>query len=314
MLVKPQDLDFRGQKFAIIISGFPGIGKTTLGLSAPNPLLIDLDKGISRVKATHRKISSQVNTYEELLADIKNSDLKSFETLVIDTGGELLEFIKPYVASKNEKYAQKDGNLTLKGYGAAGQEFSRFIHLVKSMDKHIVIIFHAKEGKDGENTRLRIDVDGQSKDNIWKSIDIGGFIEMNGKNRTIGFSNCERYFAKGTHGVSGVYDIPELKDDTPNDFLTKLIETMRNEIITESEEANKVKETYATAMEMANDIAEATTVEEINSFIERIKNTTHALTSEKELKFKLNNKAKELNLIFDKGVKAYVANNSKPAE
>ena len=36
-------------KFRVLIAGYPGIGKTTLGLSAPKPLLIDVDFGINRV-------------------------------------------------------------------------------------------------------------------------------------------------------------------------------------------------------------------------------------------------------------------------
>ena len=30
----------------------------------------------------------------------------------------------------------------------------------------------------------------------WEPMDLGGFVEMYGNDRTIGFSNCEKYFAK----------------------------------------------------------------------------------------------------------------------
>lgn len=49
MIVKPEEMDFSGRKIAMIVAGVPGIGKTTLALSAPKPLLIDLDDGVSRV-------------------------------------------------------------------------------------------------------------------------------------------------------------------------------------------------------------------------------------------------------------------------
>ena len=66
------------------------------------------------------------------------------------------------------------------------------------LKKNIVVVFHATEEKDGDNTRLRIKVEGQTKNNVWEPMDLGGFVEMYGNDRTIGFSNCEKYFAKGT--------------------------------------------------------------------------------------------------------------------
>ena len=79
-------------KFRVLIAGYPGIGKTTLGLSAPRPLLIDVDFGINRVMASVRKDYIQPETYEQLLEDL-NGDLSDYETIVIDTGGKLLDLM-----------------------------------------------------------------------------------------------------------------------------------------------------------------------------------------------------------------------------
>ena len=54
MIKKPNELNFNNKKISMIIAGVAGIGKTTLALSSPKPLLIDLDKGISRVEAKYR--------------------------------------------------------------------------------------------------------------------------------------------------------------------------------------------------------------------------------------------------------------------
>lgn len=69
---RPEELDFSDKTFTMIIAGAPGIGKTTLALSAPDPLLFDLDRGISRVRAEHRKLASEADSYEELLADMES--------------------------------------------------------------------------------------------------------------------------------------------------------------------------------------------------------------------------------------------------
>lgn len=71
MIVKPENMDFTNKNIIMIISGLPGVGKTTLALSAPDVVLIDADEGMARVKPEHRKDSSMVKTYEELLEDIR---------------------------------------------------------------------------------------------------------------------------------------------------------------------------------------------------------------------------------------------------
>ena len=86
MIVKPENMDFSKKNIIMIISGLPGVGKTTLALSAPDVVLIDADEGLSRVKPEHRKDSSMVKTYEELLADIKSFEGR-YKTVAIDTCG-----------------------------------------------------------------------------------------------------------------------------------------------------------------------------------------------------------------------------------
>lgn len=122
-LKRPEELDFTNQKFSMIIAGHPGIGKTTLALSAPDALLVDVDKGISRVSPQFRKDSLQIATYEELLDDIRTIDLSAYKSIVIDTGGSLFDLMVPYVIKQNAQNGQRDGTLTRKGYGAIAREF-----------------------------------------------------------------------------------------------------------------------------------------------------------------------------------------------
>ena len=204
-------------------AGYPGIGKSTLALSAPNPLHIDVDFGIDRIEPRYRKAYIQPSSYDEILEDLTPENVKDFDTLVFDTGGKLISLMSLWAIKKDLKYGQRDGSLSLKGYGFVGKEFVRLMdYCFYELQKNIVIVFHATEEKDGDNTRLRIKVEGQTKNNVWEPMDLGGFVEMYGNDRTIGFSNCERYFAKGTRGISGVRKIPALTPTSPNDFLTKL--------------------------------------------------------------------------------------------
>ena len=213
MIKKPSEVASTTKKIRLLIAGFPGIGKTTLALSAPKPLHIDVDRGVDRVQAKNRKDYIQPNSYEELLEDLK-SDLSDYDTLVFDTGGKLLDLMKPYIIRQDSKNGQKDGQtLSIKGYGAVGKEFQRLMdNAFYQLNKNVVVIFHAKEDKDGEATKLQILVEGSTKDNVWQPMDLGGFMEMYNNKRTIGFSNCERYFAKGTHGINGIIELPNLYD------------------------------------------------------------------------------------------------------
>jgi hypothetical protein len=300
MLKKPSELNFTGKKIKMIISGYPGIGKTTLALSAPKPLLIDLDRGIDRVETKYRKDVILVETYDELMKDLTTNDLSQYETIVIDTGGKLLELLKPAVIAENPKNGQRDGNLALAGWGAVARKFSDFVKFIETLKKHFVFIFHTKEEKDGEYSKLRILVEGSTRDNIWQLMDVGGFVEIVGKKRTIGFSNCERYYAKGTHGIKGVYELPELKEGVQNTFLTDLFAKVINDLQDEVAAYAKEKIVYDDAMKLVDQISRLVSVDQINKMVDTIKEKTHALTSERELKLKLHEKAKELGLTYDK--------------
>ena len=303
---KASELDFTNKKIKMIIAGYAGIGKTTLALSAPKPLLFDIEGGVDRVEGLYRKDTLVVDTYEGLLKDLEQEDFSQYETFIIDTGGKLLDLMKPYVIKENQQNGQKDGTLSIKGWGAVAQEFKKFHHLITEMKKHIIFIFHTKEESDGDAVRLRIAVEGSIKTKIWEDMDLGGFVEMQGKKRTIGFSNTERYYAKGTNGVTGLFDIPQLFDGSENNFITKLFEGYINTLQATTTELSEKQDTYKAAMKLLALINSCTTLEQLNSMLDRVIKIKHALTSERELKSHLMNKAKELGYKYDSNIKAFI--------
>lgn len=107
MIVKPETLTFSDKKIRMLIAGFPGIGKTTLALSAPKPLYIDVDLSAERINRDILNLAAgvtQPKDYEELRHDlgmgcsdmelqaVKNN-LAGYETIVVDTGGKLLNIM-----------------------------------------------------------------------------------------------------------------------------------------------------------------------------------------------------------------------------
>mgnify|MGYP007086055088 CR=1 FL=1 len=139
-----------------------------------------------------------------------------------------------------------------------------------------------------------------------KAGDLGGFVEMYGKDRTIGFSNCERYFAKGTRGISGVLKIPALGPNSPNDFLTKLFAEYNAKAAAEVEQNAVDQAAYEAAMiEGTEIIAGITDADSANAAMPKYKAIKHALTSNKELGVIWNKKIEDCGLFFDKVLKRY---------
>lgn len=302
MIRNPNEIQDGAKKIRILIAGYPGIGKSTLALSAPNPLHIDVDFGIDRIEPRYRKPYIQPASYDEILSDLRPENVKDFDSLVFDTGGKLISLIGLWAIKKDVKNGKRDGSLSLQGYGAVGREFQRLMdYCFYELKKHIVIVFHAIEDKDGDNTRLRIKVEGQTKNNVWEPMDLGGFVEIYGNDRTIGFSNCERYFAKGTRGISGIMKIPALTEKTPNDFLTKLFEQYNTISAEEVEKNAKEQEAYKMAMQCGKVIIDKIKdADSANSVMAEFKAVPHALTSAKELAVLWNDKIKEYGLEFNK--------------
>lgn len=308
MIRNPNEIAEGKKKIRILIAGYPGIGKSTLALSAPNPLHIDVDFGIDRIEPRYRKPYIQPQSYDEILEDLTPSSVKDFDSLVFDTGGKLISLMGLWAIKKDPKNGKRDGSLSLQGYGAVGREFVRLMdYCFYELKKHIIVIFHAIEDKDGDNTRLRIKVEGQTKNNVWEPMDLGGFVEIFGNDRTIGFSNCERYFAKGTRGIKGVIKVPELTATSVNDFLTKLFDEYNALSAKEIEDNAEELAAYDAAMgEYESIVATVVDADTANAAMPKIKAIKHALTSSKEISAAFNDKTAELKLMFDKVLKKYI--------
>jgi len=308
-IIQPSELKYDNKKFCVILYGSAGVGKTTLALSAPKPLLIDCDKGIARVKAMYRTPSIQSKTYEEILKDIQSPEIKDFETIVIDTGGSFVTYLQDWAMRSNPQNVQKNGGISQKGFGAVKSEFLRFSnYIMTTLNKHLIYIFHADEQKDKDGNPIqRLICEGSSKNIVWQPCDFGGYVQMIDNQRTIGFTPTQEHFGKCSYGIDGVYKIPSLDHGEPNDFLTKLFEVAHKTLEEESKAEEPDKKQYEAVMRTTKDYLDhVTTVKELNTVKDAVANMKHALTSKKECGAMLNNKAKELGCVLDKATKQYV--------
>lgn len=306
-IYKPAELDFgNDEKFSMIIYGAPGVGKSTLASSAPNPVLFDLDRGIRRVKAQHRPATSLVNTYEELLADMRSPEMEEFETIIIDTGGALINLMKEYVKSKDSVNRTKSGGISQKGYGAIKDEFSRLTDWLKlTLRKNIIYVFHTVEEKNKDIVTQRLLCDGSAKNIVWQPCDFGAYLYKDGNQTVAGFSPTDEYFAKGCYGVNGVIPVP-FGETVPNNFLAKLFDQANKMLAADREYFEAERKKYDMAMAEGKKLIEAIkTPEDALKAGNDMKAIKHCLTSLAELRQIYKDKLKELNIVWDRDEKCY---------
>lgn len=310
MIVKPENMSFDNKKFSMILYGSPGVGKTTLALSAPDPVLIDFDRGMSRVKSQHRKPAIFCETYEDVLNDLESPDMKDFQTVIVDTGGSFITYLQDWAMRANPAVnKQKNGGISLKGFGAVKTEFIRFTNYVKdTLNKNLIYVFHSQEqtDKDG-NSQQRLLCEGAAKNIVWTPCDFGGYVQMIGDQRVACFSPEQEYFAKGCHGIKGRIAVPDLGPSDTNDFITKLFEKAKANIAAESEEFAPQKEQYERVMNFVHQIVDTVVdAETANRAVKDITEMEHALTSKKESSALLKAKTDSLGLSYSKSAGGYI--------
>lgn len=170
----------------------PGLGKTTLGFTAADPLLLDCDKGAYR--AANRKDSVTTPTWNAI-ANIEVADLAAYKTVIIDTAGRALDLLTADLIATNPKLG-RGGALTLQGYGELKSKFGAYLRMLRTHGKDVVLIAHMDEQRNGDDTIERLDVQGGSKTEIYKSADAMGRVIIRGDKRFIDFNPRENSFGK----------------------------------------------------------------------------------------------------------------------
>lgn len=215
MIKRPSELSVK-DTLSVLIYGQPGIGKTTLGVSAPDAVLFDYDGGVQRINGAHQVPTLQPTSWEDTnlaLQEIQN-EMPEVKTIVIDTVGKMLDFMSAYIIKTEPKMAMRDGSLSLKGYGVRKTMFVNFIKQLAIMGKNVVFIAHEREERRGEETFKRPEIGGSSANDLIKELDLVGYMYAVGKERVITFDPAEYYYAKNTCNLPAVVKLPVVVDET----------------------------------------------------------------------------------------------------
>ena len=289
----------------MMIYGQAGMGKSTVALSAPKPLLLDFDNGVKRMNMAHLENidTVQVTSWNDVQL-VLQEDLSVYQTIVVDTIGKMMDFIITYKCGTRQP--------SIRDWGGINAEFSWMTRTLSSLKKHIIFVAHRDTRKEGDDTVFIPALREKSYNSIVTELDLLGYLEMKSERgvqrRTITFDPTSRNDGKNTCNLPSVMEVPTILDKngnptTKNDFIsTRIIApylTMLQSKMAEQEAYNKVLSDITGRLELVADAASA------NDFIAHIDDFNHVGSSKMKASMMLAAKAKELGLIFNKETKTY---------
>lgn len=297
LIRKPAELEVP-QKIKALIYGQAGMGKTTLALSAPKPLLLDFDNGIHRVNYGHQCDTVQIRSWGEALEVLKE-DLSAYDTIAVDTIGKMLDYIITYVCPV--------GNPRIQDWGKINNEFSGFTRTVASLNKNIIYVAHRDLRKEGDDNVFVPALREKSYTAIVTELDLLGYVEAKGTTRTITFNPTSRNDGKNTCNLPGLMNIPTVVDNTgkslPNTFFQTEIITPYvanlNKRLDVAKAYDKVISELKETIELITDELSA------NDFVNRIDSYEHVGNSKAIAGQLLMKKIKALGLTYNKEEKKY---------
>lgn len=310
MFKKPSELAYSSTIKALVY-GQPGLGKSTLALSTPNPVLFDFDGGIQRVNGAFQCPTLQVQNWNEVLQALQELETQSndFMTIVIDTAGKMLDYMSTYIIQQDNRLGKRDGSLTLQGFGARKIMFINFLKRVSMMGKHVIFVAHEREEKDGDIRIVRPEIGGSSAGDLIKELDLVGYMQAIGNKRTISWTPQEKFYAKNTCNLPPMQEIPVIIDAQGkiighNDFMSNIFENYDSYL---KQESNTRKEYDELISEIEGEVACISDAEQANSYVLSMKDKKQIWDSNAHAKSLITDRCKELGLKFNKNTKKYEA-------
>lgn len=289
----------------MMIYGQAGMGKTTLALSAPKPLLLDFDNGVKRVNLQHLDGVDivQISSW----ADIKqliHENLSAYQSIVPDTVGKMMDFIITYKCGKRQPQVQD--------WTGINAEFSWFVREFSGLGKNLIFIAHRDTRKEGDRNVFIPYLREKNYNAIVTELDLLGYLEMKSEagvqKRTITFDPTDRNDGKNTCNLPAVMDIPTVVDSNGN-------ATGKNNFIAEkiispylgmlSYKLEEIKKYDALISDITAQIEEITDAQSANDFASRVNGFSHVGSSLIKTKSLFASKVKSLNLVYDKESKSY---------
>lgn len=273
LIKKPAEITAK-RTASILIYGQPGIGKTTLACGADKPVLFDFDGGVGRIKAEHRVDTLQVTSWAEIAPSLQEVKCGGYGTIIIDTVGKMLECIEVFIKGTQPNMVQRDGTLSLKGYGVRKNIWRQFLTETSALGMSVLFIAHEKEEKQGDLVVKRADAGNATTANdLFKDLDLIGYYSAFGKKRTLDFCGSDIIYAKAPANMRKTYEVDVLTDDNGNtirmnDYFARIIMGEYADYHEKNDEL--VKEYQALIEQMRAEVENINTPKDADKFCEKI--------------------------------------------
>lgn len=245
----------------------PGIGKTSTAFTADAPLLLDFDRGAYR--AANRKDAVQVERWADVIG-ITADDLAPYSTVIVDTAGRALDCLAADIMARNPKMG-RGGALSQQGFGQLKSEFTAWLKSLRSIGKDVILIAHMDEQRQGEEIVERLDIQGSSKNEIYKSADAMGRLRFVDGKRVLDFNPSSTGFGKNPAQMQPIA-VPDFA--SAPQFLADVIAQIKGALNALSEEAMEAMKAQADA---AASFAALTTAEQFTAKVGELHDAPNAI-------------------------------------
>lgn len=284
-------------RLAMCFHSPPGVGKTSMGFTADDPILLDFDEGAHRSK--NRGEFWRFDTWEDVLGLSKDS-YKGFKSAVIDTAGRLLDKLTIDVINQDAKLG-RGGSLTQTGWGVLKGQFTSWLKMLYSYGlESVVLLCHTDEKQVGEVVKERIDVQGGSKNEIYKTADICGRLSISNGKRLLNCNPDDTAFGKNPCGW-GVLEVPDY-DKNPH-FLGDLIRSAKESLSARTAEQRESADEMNKWILRAD---EALTADDFNALKDEINASNASEPVKTAVKKRMSEACKGRGLKVDTKAKAFV--------
>jgi hypothetical protein len=288
------------ENLKVLVYGQPSSGKTTLSFTSKKALLLDFDNGAYR--SGNRGDSVQVDTWSDVVG-ISEEDLKVYDTIIIDTAGQMLNCISNHIKAHHPNSVKRDGDISIQGYGMLKSIFESYMSKLIAIRKDVIIIAHDREiskeilvNNGYRKTKERVtyiqpDISGGSLQFVKRAMDLMGYISFDGGNRVLDFNPSELTIGKNSAGLPPL-KIPNITNTEFEGFLDGVL-TRSKEYINQQSLNGK---SFFDFKKKISDIESPEMCDALLSEADKLKDEG----LKRQVKILLLDKSQELNLAFDK--------------
>ena len=285
-----------------IIFGSPKSGKSTLGASADNPILIDLDHGAHRIAGKDRTGLDVVEceNWNDFVEVVASPELKQYKTIIVDTFGAAVDMII------RDKFSNV---MNPAKWGAVKSEIMSVCNQLKMTGRSVLFLAHESEEKSDDKIIKRPQCQGKAKDELMKMLDFIGHTTKAGNDYVLEFGGDDSIYVGNTFGFKNRYVLPDVRTE-PNTFFKDVIEKQIADFLEQDEKANNV---LTSAMDSVREkIKACKTADDFTSAAAQIA-TTAGLTHGAALKLKheLIDAADSAGFVYDRAAAGFITKPEK---